>query len=50
MQEQRVIRCRHTNGISLTADEKYNLVTSCDRIKERAETERVHLATVMTDW
>ena len=42
MQEQRVIRRRRTNVISLTADEKFNLVTSCGSIKERAETERVH--------
>ena len=47
MQKQRVIRRRRTNGISLTADEKFNLVTSYGTIKERAETERVHPA---TDW
>ena len=46
MQEQRVIRRRHTNGISLTADGKYNLATSCGSIKERAEMERIHPATV----
>ena len=46
MQEQRVIRCRRTNSISLTADEKFNLVTSCGTIKEHAEMERVHPATV----
>ena len=52
MQEQRVIRCRRTNGILLTADEKFNLVTSCGSIKERAETERVHQQQyiVATDW
>ena len=48
MQEQRVIRRRRTNSISLTADEKFILVTSCGSrpIKERAEMERVHPATV----
>ena len=46
MQEQRVIRHRRTNGISLTADEKFNLVTSCGTIKGRAEMERVHPVTV----
>ena len=48
MQEQRVIRCGagNTNGISLTADEKFNLVTSCGSIKERTEMECIHPATV----
>ena len=46
MQEQQVIRRRRTNGISLTADEKINLVTSCGTIKECAEMERVHPAAV----
>ena len=42
MQEQHVIRHRRTNSISLTAGEKFNLVTSCGTIKGRAEMERVH--------
>ena len=35
----RVIRRRHTKGISLTADEKFNLVTSYGTIKGCAEME-----------
>ena len=46
MQEQRVIMRRRTNGISLTADEKCNLVISCGSTKERAETKRYHPETV----
>ena len=39
MQEQRVIRRRSTNSISLTTDEKFNLVTSYGTITVGAEPE-----------